>query len=64
MLRSRPGASLFGIAITSFLLLFIGIHNAWDTVTYIAVQGVQRRSAGSAPQPGSQPPGRGGRRRR
>jgi hypothetical protein len=21
----------------SFLLLFIGIHNAWDTVTYVVV---------------------------
>ena len=29
--------SLFGIAGAALLLLFIGIHNAWDTVTYIAV---------------------------
>jgi hypothetical protein len=33
-----PGASLFVVAGTTLLLLFIGIHNAWDTVTYIAVQ--------------------------
>jgi len=26
----------FGLAAASLLLLFIGIHNAWDTVTYIA----------------------------
>lgn len=26
----------FGLASASLLLLFIGIHNAWDTVTYIA----------------------------
>jgi hypothetical protein len=29
--------SLFGIAGAALLLLFIGIHNAWDTVTYIMV---------------------------
>ena len=26
--------SLFGVAITSLLLLYIGIHNSWDAVTY------------------------------
>jgi hypothetical protein len=29
--------SLFAIAASALLLLFIGIHNAWDTVTYLAV---------------------------
>lgn len=29
--------ALFGIAAFSLLLLFIGIRNAWDTVTYVAV---------------------------
>jgi hypothetical protein len=29
--------SLFAIAASSVLLLFIGIHNAWDTVTYLAI---------------------------
>lgn len=33
-----PSASLFGVGATALLLLFIGIHNAWDTVTYIAVE--------------------------
>jgi hypothetical protein len=28
--------SLFAVAGTALLLLLIGIHNAWDTVTYIA----------------------------
>ena len=28
--------ALFGIGAASILLLFIGIHNAWDAVTYIA----------------------------
>jgi hypothetical protein len=37
LLRPNPEQALFGIATTALLLLFIGIHNAWDTVTYIAV---------------------------
>ena len=28
----------FGLASASLLLLFIGIHNAWDTVTYMATE--------------------------
>ncbi|PYU27170.1 MAG: hypothetical protein DMG32_08455 [Acidobacteria bacterium] len=31
--------SLFVVAGTTLLLLFVGIHNAWDTVTYVAVVG-------------------------
>ena len=31
-----PTHCLFVIAATALLLLFIGIHNAWDAVTYIA----------------------------
>ena len=38
--------ALFMAAATSVLLLFIGIHNAWDTVTYIALERV-----GAAQQP-------------
>jgi hypothetical protein len=40
--------SLFGIAGAALLLLFIGIHNAWDTVTYItiAMKKPQRTSSG------------------
>ena len=37
-LMSRwPTTSLFVIAGAAVLLLFVGIHNAWDTVTYILV---------------------------
>jgi hypothetical protein len=35
-LASRTVGSLFAIASTSLLLLFTGIHNAWDAVTYLA----------------------------
>jgi len=36
-LTSRPRQVLFVIGTSALLLLFVGIHNAWDTVTYIAV---------------------------
>ena len=32
--RSHPSGVLFGVGASALLLLFIGIHNAWDTVTY------------------------------
>ena len=32
---SHTGKALFGVASAALLLLFIGIHNAWDTVTYL-----------------------------
>ncbi len=32
--RFDPYRGLFGVAAAALVLLFIGIHNAWDTVTY------------------------------
>jgi hypothetical protein len=32
--RSNIGGALFGVGAAALLLLFIGIHNAWDAVTY------------------------------
>ena len=40
-LRSYPQRVLFVVGAAALLLLFIGIHNAWDTVTYIAAGGFQ-----------------------
>jgi hypothetical protein len=37
-LPRQPGAVLFVIGAMAMLLLFVGIHNAWDAVTYIAVE--------------------------
>jgi len=36
-LPRRHVPALFGIGAVALLLLFIGIHNAWDTVTYVAM---------------------------
>lgn len=38
LLAAHPINSLFTIATISLLLLIVGIHNAWDTVTYVAVK--------------------------
>ena len=38
VLPRQPVPALFGIGAVTLLLLAIGIHNAWDIVTYIAVE--------------------------
>jgi len=43
--------ALFAIAASALLLLFIGIHNAWDTVTYIAIAMKQSPSTENSPSP-------------
>lgn len=38
VLPGDPEPTLFVIGAATVLLLFIGIHNAWDTVTYLAIE--------------------------
>jgi hypothetical protein len=38
LLGSHEIVALFVIAAAALSLLFTGIHNAWDTVTYIVVE--------------------------
>jgi hypothetical protein len=40
-----PAQALFVIGGAALLLLFIGIHNSWDTVTYIAIDRPQPSEA-------------------
>jgi hypothetical protein len=42
VLMGNPAPALFGIGAALMLLVFIGIHNAWDAVTYIAIELPQR----------------------
>jgi hypothetical protein len=49
-LDQSPAGCLFAIAAAALFLLFIGIHNAWDAVTYIAM---------SRAQEGTEPPAKG-----
>jgi hypothetical protein len=41
-LRHHPTESLFVVAGASLLLVFVGIHNSWDTVTFLALQGARK----------------------
>jgi hypothetical protein len=42
--RSRTEQTLYGVAAASMLLLFIGIHNAWDVAVSISVNDQQDRA--------------------
>jgi hypothetical protein len=62
VLAGNATPALFLVGAAAVLLLFIGIHNAWDNVTFLALSGVapeqhgqeERRSAaaGKRPTPG------------
>ncbi|HSE68931.1 MAG TPA: hypothetical protein VLB12_18195 [Gemmatimonadales bacterium] len=43
-LQDRPTGALFSIGAVTLLLVFIGIHNAWDTVVWIATKEAQRKA--------------------
>jgi hypothetical protein len=38
MLSGNPAPALFVIGAATVLLLFIGIHNSWDSVTYLVIE--------------------------
>lgn len=54
-LPEHPVGAPFWIAGTALLLLFAGIHNAWDAAAWIAVAG-ERDAGAVAPPPPPQPP--------
>ena len=49
LLRSYAQRVLFVIGSVALLLLFIGIHNSWDTVTYITLAVRRQNSRNSEP---------------
>jgi hypothetical protein len=51
MLAPQSTVALFIIGATSLILMFAGIHNAWDTVTFIVTDQSRRKSDTSAEQP-------------
>jgi hypothetical protein len=44
LLHLAPARSLFGLGAAVLGLVFIGIHNAWDTVTYLVIARRQDRT--------------------
>jgi hypothetical protein len=50
MMRSTAGV-LFATGGAALLLVFIGIHNAWDTVTYVVLERAREHRARAAARP-------------
>jgi hypothetical protein len=42
LLGGAPAGALFVMAAAVTLLVFIGIHNSWDTVTYVTIEQIRR----------------------
>ncbi|MFL5619751.1 MAG: hypothetical protein ACJ79A_15315 [Gemmatimonadaceae bacterium] len=49
-LPAREHESLFVVGAATLLLVFIGIHNAWDTVTFITLRYAERRRNDKEPE--------------
>ena len=43
VIRWRPLAGLYSVAVMALLLLFVGIHNAWDAATFMAMRKRERQ---------------------
>lgn len=54
-LVAYPTIALFMVGAVTLLLLFVGIHNAWDTVTFIVVEQISSKSGTTAPEVPSEP---------
>jgi hypothetical protein len=54
-LVNHAGGALFAIAAATLLLVFIGIHNAWDTVTWLTTRGNEPRESASGAEAGAPP---------
>jgi hypothetical protein len=46
VLLSNPVLALFFLATVTILFLFVGIHNAWDTITYITIEILSKQDQG------------------
>jgi len=60
LLLSAGDVSLFLVAAATLLLLCVGIHNSWDTVTYLTIAAVRSalhrgEAAHQAPSSGAPP---------
>ena len=64
LLRRDIEDALFIVSAMSMLLLFIGIHNAWDTVTYLLLDGQQETPGAPASPSPPRPKAQGSRTRR
>jgi hypothetical protein len=61
-LARHPAPALYVVAATALLLLFIGIHNAWDAALFISAK--KKESAEPGPTSAQRPNQRPNQRRR
>ena len=54
-LVAYPTTALFMVGAVTLLLLFVGIHNAWDTVTFLVVEQISSKSGTTPPEAPSEP---------
>ena len=64
LLGGDADGPLFVVGGATLLLLCTGIHNAWDTVTYLTVSALRGTPLGEPAPPRPGPPAKRGRRRR
>ena len=53
VMRRAPAGALYGVEACELLLLFIGIHNAWDAAVWIATQVEPKAPPPSSPSDGT-----------
>ena len=53
----RPEPCMYGVAVVSLLLMFIGIHNAWDIAVWMAIS--KDTSKDPSKEPAQEPPRQG-----
>jgi hypothetical protein len=58
-MRQSPEVSLYVVAATSLMLLFIGIHNAWDIAVWMSLRNA-REAQGADGKGDELAPGGGG----
>ena len=56
MLARGKDGPLFVLAASTMLLISVGIHNAWDTVTYMTVNVVRAKANAGVPAPPTSAP--------
>ena len=44
-MQGAPDMALYAVAGSALLLVFVGIHNAWDTVTYVMAERLREQAA-------------------
>ncbi len=56
LLPGSPEGAPFGVAASVLVLVFVSIHNAWDIVTYIAIEANEHVGQQSASNEKQDPP--------